>query len=175
MVGLIHPSKGQLEAVDALHLLDAGGVDARLVIAGNGRDKELRSRMEALGLRGRVELTGFVEDPFSLFHTADAFLMCSRNEAMGRVTVEAMACALPVIGHASGGTLEILHDNVDGLLYPGGPEALAERMKRVATDHRLAVELGRTAARSAAERFSVERYASEVLDVYRSVLSPRTQ
>jgi glycosyltransferase involved in cell wall biosynthesis len=159
-----------VEAVEALRLLVERGVDARLVIAGDGRDKELRSRIDALGLQDKVVLAGFVRDPFPLFHAADAFLMCSRNEAMGRVTVEAMACALPVIGHASGGTVEILRDGMDGLLYPGGADALAERMQRLASDKALAVTLGREAARSAAERFNVERYASEVLGVYRSVL-----
>jgi glycosyltransferase involved in cell wall biosynthesis len=98
--------------------------------------------------------------------------MCSRNEAMGRVTVEAMGSGLPVIGHASGGTPELLEDGRTGLLYPGGAEELAERMNTLVTNRAMARDLGNNGMLSAMERFNVERYASEVLEVYRSVLSP---
>ncbi|HMQ76272.1 MAG TPA: glycosyltransferase [Flavobacteriales bacterium] len=171
LVGLIHPSKGQVEAVEALALLKRQGHPVRLVIAGDGRESALRQRIAELGVDDVVELKGFVKDPFPLFRGAHALLMCSRNEAMGRVTVEGMACGLPVVGHASGGTLELVNDGVNGLLYPGGAEALAERMARLATDAGLARRLGAEAARTAAGRFSVERYAGEVNEVYRAVLS----
>lgn len=171
LLGLIHPSKGQLEAVEAMALLKQRGVSARLLIAGDGRDATLKQRITDLGVADVVELKGFVKDPFPLFRSAHALLMCSRNEAMGRVTVEGMACALPVIGHASGGTLELVEEGLNGLLYPGGAEALADRMQRLAADPGLARSLGENAARRAAERFSVERYASEVLEVYRGLLS----
>jgi glycosyltransferase involved in cell wall biosynthesis len=171
LVGLIHPSKGQVEAVEALALLRRQGHPVRLMIAGDGRDSALRQRIAELGVDDVVDLKGFVKDPFPLFHQAHALLMCSRNEAMGRVTVEGMACGLPVVGHASGGTLELVNDGVNGLLYPGGAEALAERMARLVTDPAQARRLGVEAARSAAGRFSVERYAGEVLEVCRAVLS----
>ncbi len=171
LLGLIHPSKGQVEAVEALALLKQRGVEACLVIAGDGRDQALRQRITDLGVGDRVQLTGFVKDPFPLFMAAHALLMCSRNEAMGRVTVEGMACALPVVGHASGGTLELVEDGVNGLRYSGGAEALADRMERLVRDQALARTLGENAARSVARRFSVERYAGAVLDVYRAVLS----
>lgn len=171
LLGLIHPSKGQLEAVEAMALLEQRGVSARLQIAGDGRDAALKQRIAELGVADVVELKGFVKDPFPLFREAHALLMCSRNEAMGRVTVEGMACALPVIGHASGGTPELVEDGVNGLLYPGGVEALAAHMERLVTDPALARRLGEEAARGAARRFSVERYAGEVLEVYRAVLS----
>jgi glycosyltransferase involved in cell wall biosynthesis len=171
IVGLVHPSKGQLEAVEALSVLVAAGHDVRLVIAGGGRDGQLRERIVELGLQDRVELMGYVEDPFPLYARAQAYLMCSRNEAMGRVTVEAMACGLPVIGHASGGTPELIEDGVSGLLYTGDASDLSDRMIRLVSDPAFGRRLGDEAARTVPDRFSVERCALEVLDVYRSVLS----
>ena len=171
MVGLVHPSKGQLEAVEALSVLVAAGHDVRLVIAGGGRDRRLRERIVELGLQDRVELMGYVEDPFPLYARAQAYLMCSRNEGMGRVTVEAMASGLPVIGHASGGTPELIQDGVTGLFYTGDASELADRMMQLVSDPAYARRLGDEAARTVPDRFSVERCALEVLDVYRSVLS----
>ena len=173
LVGLIHPSKGHLEALEALAILRKEGRDVRMVFAGDGRDKEVRERIAALGLTDVVELAGFVKDPYSVFLRVHALLMCSRNEAMGRVTVEGMASGLPVIGHDSGGTPELITDGGNGLLYPGGAEELAERMRRLVMAPERARILGDRAAHMAAERFSVERYADEVLAVYRSVLSAR--
>ena len=173
LVGLIHPSKGHLEALEALALVRGAGHDVRLIIAGDGRDNAVQERIEALGLRDAVEMAGFVRDPYTVFNRSHVVLMCSRNEAMGRVTVEAMASGAPVIGHNSGGTPELVSDGENGLLYPGGAEALAERIIRLVKDPAYARTLGANAARMAAERFSVEHYADQVLAVYREVLSSR--
>lgn len=169
IMGLIHPSKGQVEAVEALALLRDRGINARLVIAGSGRDKPLRRRIDELGLHDRVELPGFVKDPFPLFRSADAYLMCSRHEAFGRVTVEAMACGLPVVGHASGGTAELIQDGRTGLLYATGAAELADRMARLVGDPALAEGLGRAGAADARHRFTIEQYAQELLAEYRGL------
>jgi glycosyltransferase involved in cell wall biosynthesis len=172
LVGLIHPSKGQVEAVEALALLRRTHPAARLVIVGDGRDAALREAIQRTGQTEAVELQGFRPDPFPALIAAHALLMCSRNEAMGRVTVEAMACGLPVIGHASGGTVELVEDGHTGLLYSAGPEELAERMSQLVSDHAWARQLGDTGAERARARFSIERYAQEVADIHRKVLSP---
>ncbi len=172
LAGLIHASKGQEEAIRAMAILRERLPDMRLVIAGDGKAGHLVKLIAELGLASRVELIGFVKDLRPMFLCSHALLMCSRNEAMGRVTVEAMGSGLPVIGHASGGTPELLEDGRTGLLYPGGAEELADRMHLLVANRTMARELGINAMRSAAERFNVERYAAEVLEVYRSVLSP---
>jgi glycosyltransferase involved in cell wall biosynthesis len=171
LAGLIHPSKGQEEAIQAMALLRDRHPDVRLVIAGDGKAGHLVKLITELGLGQHVTLAGFVKDLRPLFLSGHALLMCSRNEAMGRVTVEAMGSGMPVIGHASGGTPELIEHGLTGLLYPGGASALAERMAALVADRTLARELGIKGMHSAAERFNVERYAAEVLEVYRSVLS----
>jgi glycosyltransferase involved in cell wall biosynthesis len=173
MVGLIHPGKHQVEAVEALRSLLDRGLVARLVIVGAGREAPVRQRIDELGLAAHVELTGYLEQPFDVLFRSHALLMCSRNEAMGRATVEAMACGLPVIGHASGGTPELVHDGTSGLLYPGGVEVLAERMALLVGDRQLARRLGDQARQDATARFSVERCCAEVRAVYTEVLQGR--
>jgi glycosyltransferase involved in cell wall biosynthesis len=171
LVGLIHPSKGQEEAIRALALVRREVPNVELVLAGNGNATRLERLIDELGLQAAVRLVGFVPSPFAVYRDAHVSLMCSRNEAMGRVTVEAMASGLPVIGHASGGTPEIVQDGRNGLLYPGGHEALAERMLRLARDPSLARRLGDEASCYAEGRFTIERYAEEVREVYSAVFS----
>jgi glycosyltransferase involved in cell wall biosynthesis len=170
MVGLIHPGKHQVEAVEALRLVRDRGMDARLVIVGAGREAPVRQRIAELDLHAHVEMTGYLQQPFDVLVRSHALLMCSRNEAMGRATVEAMACGLPVIGHASGGTPELVQDGSSGLLYTGGSEALAECMVRLIGDREWAQRMGEQARYDAAARFSVERSCAEVHAVYTEVL-----
>jgi glycosyltransferase involved in cell wall biosynthesis len=170
-VGLIHPSKGQLEAVDAVHLLRRQGKAVRLIIAGTGRDKALRARIAELDLGAQVELRGYVSDPSPLYQGADVLLMCSRHEALGRVTIEAMACGLPVIGHRSGATPEVLGDGAFGLLREGGPEELALAIDRMMQDTHLREQLTTAARTSVLERFTTERCGAAVRAVYDKVVS----
>lgn len=171
LIGLIHPSKGQIEAVEALALVRRKHPEVRLIIAGTGRDQELRATIARTGQVDAVEMAGFVADPFTVLDRSHALLMCSRNEAMGRVTVEAMASGLPVIGHASGGTTELVEHGVNGYRYTDGAEELADRMMRLIEQPELARQLGAKGAEMAAQRFTIERYASEVAKVYDAVFS----
>ncbi|XWS16384.1 hypothetical protein CRYUN_Cryun34aG0082600 [Craigia yunnanensis] len=70
----------------------------------------------------------------SLYSAADVYVMNSQGlgETFGRVTVEAMAFGLPVLGTDAGGTKEIVEHNVTGLLHPmghPGTQVLAENLQ----------------------------------------------
>ncbi|XP_010545743.1 PREDICTED: uncharacterized protein LOC104818012 [Tarenaya hassleriana] len=58
----------------------------------------------------------------SLYSAADVYVINSQGigETFGRVTIEAMAYNLPVLGTDAGGTKEIVEHNVTGLLHPVG-------------------------------------------------------
>lgn len=60
----------------------------------------------------------------SLYAAADVYVINAQGvgETFGRVTIEAMAFGLPVLGTDAGGTREIVKDNVTGLLHPLGHE-----------------------------------------------------
>jgi len=158
-IGLIHPSKGQMETVRALALVRKQRPEARLIIAGTGRDRELLATIIRTGQQDAVELAGYVEDPISMMFKCDAFVSASRWEAFGRAMVEAMACGLPVIGHASGGTTEILHDGKNGLVYKKDECDLSEAMLKLMNDREAARIMGEQAHLSARDNFTVERSA----------------
>ncbi|MEO8066922.1 MAG: glycosyltransferase family 4 protein [Flavobacteriales bacterium] len=158
-MGLLHPSKGQTETVRALQLVREQRPEARLVIAGSGRDRDLRAAILRTGQQDAVELPGYVDDPISAMLRCDAFVSASRWEAFGRSMVEAMACRLPVIGHASGGTPEILDEGVTGFLYKKDERDLATAMLKLMNDRDAARAMGERAHAIARERFTVEASA----------------
>lgn len=70
----------------------------------------------------------------SLYSAADVYVTNSQGlgETFGRVTIEAMAFGLPVLGTDAGGTKEIVEQNVSGLLHPvghPGKKVLAENIR----------------------------------------------
>ncbi|KAK1434097.1 hypothetical protein QVD17_11015 [Tagetes erecta] len=58
----------------------------------------------------------------SLYSAADVYVINSQGlgETFGRVTIEAMAFGIPVLGTDAGGTKEIVDHNVTGLVHPIG-------------------------------------------------------
>jgi glycosyltransferase involved in cell wall biosynthesis len=131
LLGRIRPSKGQDDAVRALVRLPGAELD----LVGDGDVAWIERVAVEAGVRERVHVHGGLADPLAVLDGADVALMCSRNEAMGRVTVEAMKRGKPVVGAAAGGTLEVLDEGRAGVLYSAGdPEALAAAVGRVLAD-----------------------------------------
>lgn len=172
-VGLVHPRKGQWEALDALSILRAKGVQARLIIAGDGRVEELSEAVKQRGLQEQVELLGYVQDVDAVFARSHAALTCSRHEALGRTTIEAMLNARPVIGHRSGATPDLITDGMTGLLYDRGAEELARCMERLITDPEQTAAMGVAALGALSDAFTRERSAAAVLTLYRSLARER--
>merc|ERR1712000_37713 len=141
MVSSLHPGKWHMDALRAMPHILIKYPDACLRIVGEGDalyKAELEQYIKNNGLANNVMFLGYLDNPVTLMANSDIFLMCSRNEAFGRVTIEAMTAGCPVIGANSGGTSEILDENKYGLLYePGDSESLAERVVNLLSDNEL--------------------------------------
>jgi glycosyltransferase involved in cell wall biosynthesis len=172
MAGAVIPGKGQIDAIQALAIVRAHVPDANLTILGWGPDAyvaECRALCKHLGIGQAVEFLGHVSDPFPYYAKACAVLVCSKAEAFGRVTAEAMAAGCPVVGRASGGTLELIEDGKTGLLFSGGSDQLAQCMLTLVRSHDRAAEISKCAWASARDRFSIENYARAVFEVLTDV------
>jgi glycosyltransferase involved in cell wall biosynthesis len=169
LVALFHPSKGQLDAVEALAEVRGRGADAQLVLVGGGPSDPVVQRIRELGLGAHVKLTGFVPDAREHILAAHCALSCSRHEAYGRATLEALSSGIPVIGHASGGTPELIDHRRTGLLYLR-PDELCDHMLQLCDDPQWAWHMGQAAMEGFAAQRSIEAMADEVVRVYWAVL-----
>lgn len=169
LVGVIHPAKGQELAIRALAEVNRDCSVARLLLVGPGEIEPLKDLSSELGVSAHVEFWGYVADPYQAFLSADAALMCSKNEAMGRVTAEAMAACLPVIGFDQAGTSEVIRHESTGLLFDGGYVELAACMQRLISHPEWANCLGEEGWRQSRHRFSDEVYAGSVHEILRSI------
>lgn len=164
-IGLHHPSKGQDLAIEAFGEVHRTCPTAILLIAGSGRDERLKELIATKGLQGSVQLLGFVRDTGPLFERAHVLLQCSRHEALGRVTLEAMAHGLPVIGHRSGATPELIEQGVNGLLF-STREELVQGMNELMRSGRSLRRMGDAGRATVAERFTVDAMVRRTIEVY---------
>jgi glycosyltransferase involved in cell wall biosynthesis len=156
----------------------------RLIILGEGPERErLESLAQQLGIAAKVELPGFVDNPFAYMARAKVFVLSSRYEGFGNVLVEAMACDCPVVstdcprgpaeilGHAHTGQEHSKNCPSSGLLVPVGDElALANAMLTVLVAPFGHVDdAARERRHSRAAQFSVEHAVDRYLEVLRNV------
>jgi glycosyltransferase involved in cell wall biosynthesis len=128
-------------------------------------EASIRAQVERLGLGNRVHFLGFQDDVPALMKAMDVIVHASvAPEPFGRVVVEGMLAARPVVAAAAGGVVEIITDGVDGMLVPPGDvAALGAALTTLMNDPARRAALGRTARTSAGERFSLERYIAEIV------------
>lgn len=94
----------------------------KLIILGEGeKRKELEELVKELGLEGKVDMPGFVENPFAYMARASVFVLSSLWEGLPNVLIQAMVCGTPVVAtDCPSGPREILEDGRYGRLAPPG-------------------------------------------------------
>ncbi len=148
MLGSLSDEKGQQDAVRAVSAARNEGVPLTFDLYGNADPQELErlnSLIESLGSADFIRHRGVTMNPLSVFASADISLVCSRNEAYGRVTAESLSVGTPVLGYRAGGTAEILEAG-GGIAVEPSVEALTSALVSLGTDDSKFQELGRSAA-----------------------------
>ena len=179
----IHNTKGQDWAVRALAHLPK---ELKLVLAGNSslfsgpkyednpHTRYVRQVIAELGLQDRVIATGFL----STAELAQAYSGAAVTlvpsvwlEAFGNVTVEAMACACPVVVTDNCGSAEVVSSGVDGFIVPRmDAEAIARAVMDVLPRRE---EMGRAARAKVMHELSWPKIAGQVLAVLEMAIAHR--
>jgi len=164
LVGFKSFGKGQIEAIRALEILASKGLEVCLELVGDsvpGYEEELRRVCDGMRVSDRVVFSPFSSDATMKMARANVVLMCSRSEAFGRVTVEAMKMGRPVIGARAGATPELVSHGWNGLLYEAGVvEELARCIEQIYWDRGLGSRMGDRGREWAWERFNLRSYGS---------------
>jgi glycosyltransferase involved in cell wall biosynthesis len=164
-VGRLAPVKNPTLAVRALVAVP----DAALVFVGDGplRD-DVRREAEVAGVGDRVVLAGTRADARALIGAADAVVLPSRAEGLPLVALEALAAGTPLVASDVRGVRELVGDDAALLVAPDDAPALADALRRVLSDAKLAGRLAE-AGRVVASRYSEDEMIARYLELYERV------
>ena len=169
-VGADYRLKGLLPLVQASRRLRPA---PRILAVGVAPDRRLTAWLAREGAGATVTLVGPTRDMAGMYAAADVFALPTAYDTFSLVTLEAMACGLPVLVSNHAGASELLAHEHDALVLddPRDVDELAAHLERLVGDAGLRERLGR-AARATAEHHSWARVAERTLDVYRGVALP---
>jgi glycosyltransferase involved in cell wall biosynthesis len=151
-------------------------LDATLVIAGDGQDRESLVKLAVDIAPGRIHFTGWigeVDRKALLYNCAECLILASRREGFPTVVAEAMACGTPVLSSDVGGVSELVVEGKTGWLFSAGDDQALQAGMALVLKHPENLAALRTAAREAAlskvSRHSVVKALQECF----SVVAPR--
>ncbi|MCU0309556.1 MAG: glycosyltransferase family 4 protein [Acidimicrobiales bacterium] len=144
-----------------------------LIIVGDGPEhRSLVDRAKGLGLGARVSFTGALgrSETVACFRASSLFVLPSRHEPFGIVSLEAMAAGKPVVATAVGGVPEFVADGETGrLVPPDDPEALVTAVRWMHDHPVQAADFGEVGRQRAAS-FDWSVIADEYQAVYSDAL-----
>lgn len=167
--GRLNPGKGHDILLHAIRELAVDGMDIYLTIAGEddaagrGYRQIIENLIVSLDLTQRVTLLGAVTEDEVRYQLlrSHLFALASHAEPLGVAIMEAMSMEVPVVVTESSGVKELVHDGVDGILVsPGDADQLADAVRRVLRDQRLASSLSLAARECVALSFNSSRSAT---------------
>jgi glycosyltransferase involved in cell wall biosynthesis len=118
--------------------------DTLFVLVGDGdRMEAVKKEIAVTGVEASWVLLGSRSDVPLVLAVADLFVQSSDWEGLPVAVLEAMACRLPVVATAAGGTPNIIKDGETGrLVAVGDPTALADALLDLLADPQEAIKLG---------------------------------
>ena len=175
--GRLVPEKGLDVLLEAFRRVRERLPEARLVIAGDGPERDaLALRVAALGQGRHVERLGHRPRAELDARLGSAWVQAVPSiweEPFGLVAPEAMMRGVAVVASDAGGLSEIVEDGRTGrLVRRGDPGALAEALLGILSDRELAERMGRAGRERALEHFDETRYVDRFVEIYEELKAP---
>jgi L-malate glycosyltransferase len=173
IVAELQPVKNHEMLLDASRILAARGADFRVVIVGDGPQRDILERgARDMGLSEHVVFLGWRTDVPRVLTGLDIVALTSTSEAFPLCLLEAMASERPVVATAVGDSARIVVDGETGFVVPSGdPEMLADRLAELIGDKDLRSRMGAAGASRMRDLYTrdlmLERYAAlfeEIVD-----------
>lgn len=173
MTANLRPIKAVDTLIDAAKIVTSHRHDVVFKIIGDGPERDrLTARVDALGLGGRVQFLGSLDDVDTVITSAAIGVLTSRSEGFSNSILEYMRQGLPVIAADVGGNREIVEDGRSGYLIPvDNPGVLAERIEFLLDHPETARGLGQQGRTIVTQKFSLRSMVRNHEDYYCRLLA----
>jgi glycosyltransferase involved in cell wall biosynthesis len=172
-VGRLASNKGILLLLDAITQVAQTHPAVTLAIRGEGALRDMiEQRIAEVGLQQNVIFLPRVvntDDMAYLYQQAKMLVCASTVEGNPRVTIEAMACAVPVLSTPVGIMPEVIRDGENGYLFQWDAGELAQKIRLLLDDTNLRAAIGE-AGRQAVQRFDVATIVRDYALAYHTII-----
>lgn len=172
-VGNLKPIKGHDVLLHAIAQLSVSPQPLFVLVGQDDSAGRLPKLANKLGITDRCIFAGPQSDILPWYQAANLFLLPSHWEGMSNALLEAMSCGLPVVTTAVGGNVDLVQDDVTGLLVPpGDPHQLAVAIDRMMSDTITRVRLGTVARHHVVQHHDLSACAEMLARRYHDIASP---
>ena len=162
--------------IDAAPSILARVPEAKIAVIGDGPLREQLSDRAAnleLDKEPRFTFLPFAGSSHNHLLTIDLFVLPSSWEGLPIALLEALACGVPTVATAVGGTPEVVVPETGLLVPPADPNALSDAIVALLRQPQQRAEMAAKARKRHADHFSVERMVTETAAVYNHILASR--
>lgn len=148
----------------------------RLRIAGDGPMYAKWKKEGEAGIGAHVTFLGWLdrEKISDEMKHADVFVLPSLKEGMPIVCLQAMSTGLPIVATATEGTIEVVKNNINGLLVPvGNSNELADALVNVLSSREMRLRFGRAGREMAVQYFGWSAMAQKYITEFTEILASR--
>ncbi len=170
-VANFRPQKDHETLIRAFNLLLNEGRDVELWIVGDGPTRpSIENLAKELSVSSKIKFLGTVLNPSEIIKEFDIFVLSTHYEGHPLVILEAMSYSIPIIATRISSIPEVVIDKENGLLTnPNDPIDLALAIKTLLVDDIIYDKLSIASGNAFMKQITVEKWASQVLSIYRSL------
>lgn len=172
----LDPWKGHMLFFESASIIKDKIPNSIFLVVGEGEEEyknQLMSHVETLGLKNDIIFVGFRNDIPQLMNLCDVIVNPSiEPEPFGRTVIEAMACGKAVVATKMGGVVEVIKDNVTGILVSQiNTSGLADPCIKLLENEGRAKEMGLMGRKRTEELFSALPITKKIEEIYEEFIS----
>ena len=171
--------KGLPELIEAFALAKKKRIDIqaeiKLIVIGGFNFKHYAHHASSLGIGDDIIFYGKTMEVPLFMEVADALVLPTWEDACSRVVMEALAAGIPAISTDFNGASELFDDGKYGINIgsPSNIEVLADAINTMADKQTQQKYADNIAASDLKERLSMDRHASELIELYNRIIKDR--
>lgn len=174
-LGRLSEEKGLRFLLQAASRLRREGLQVKLLLVGEGPEREVLERMAREEDSDFVVFAGFQTDIGRWLRIFDVFVLPSLTEGTPLALLEAMAAGVPIVATAVGGVPAIISDGVNGkLVPPADVVALGEGVRQILVDSELQERFRDAGKNTIRQKYCIEQWCRSIENIYLETLSSST-
>lgn len=165
-IGRLQEQKNFLCLIEVARILDERNKEFQLLILGEGEQRdEIENKIKQYNLEEKVQMLGYVKNPYPYIKFADVYCMTSLAEGFPTVLVEAMSLGCPFVSTNVAGADELSSNGKSGIITTHDKEDIANNLIKILENETLRREMA-SRGKIKANEYSIEKQISLIEELF---------